>query len=174
MGKSLIIKGADFSENGMKETVVTVDKSALYNNGGVQITAENVESQTSADASYNYIKKDGTLFGSGTDVGQKIFSSKFDAEDYETLVVTFVKVPGGNVGSQYWQFGIGFADANNVPIKAYTSNVDATGDKIVKVNDTFSGEIPIPSGTKWIYITDIVNATNLSNHSVVLKKSVIN
>lgn len=174
MGKSLIIKGADFSENGMRETVVTVDKSALYNDGGVQITAENIGEQGNADASYFYALSDGSAVAHSGNVAQKIFSSKFDAEDYETLVVAFAKVPSGTVSTLGWQIGIGFTNINDAPIKVYTAYGSATGDKVIKVDTNFSGEIKIPSGTKWIYITDIVaNNTMLSTHSVILKKVVI-
>lgn len=171
MGKSLIIKGADFSENGMRETVVTVDKSALYNKGGVLITAENFMSQGSPDTSYNYIKADGSAIGGASNVGVKMFSSKFDAEDYETLVVTFANLPSGAVSTLGWQIGIGFTDSNDVPIKAYTANSDAIGDKIIKVAADFSGEVAIPTGTKWVYITDyFARIDQLATHSVVLKK----
>ena len=174
MGKSLIIKGADFSENGMRETVVTVDKSALYNKGGVLITAENLLSQGNKDANYNYIKTDGSAIINATNVSAKIFSSKFDAEDYETLVVTFANLPSGAVSTLGWQIGIGFTDSNDVPIKAYTANSDATGDKIIKVPANYSGKVAIPTGTKWIYITDsFTKVDQLATHKVVLKKVVV-
>lgn len=175
MGKSLIIKGADFSENGMRETVVTVDKSALYNKDGVQITTENRSEQGNMDASYFYISTAGNAIVNATNVAQKIFSSKFDAEDYKTLVVKFAQVPVGTVATLGWQIGIGFTDINDTPIKVYTANENATGDKVIKIGTDFSGEIDIPSGTKWIYITDVVSSNEkLSVHSVVMKKVIIN
>ena len=173
MGKNLIIKGADFSENGMHATVVTVDKSALYNESGVQVTSENFEDQGSADALYYYVSNDLTTITSASNLATKIFSSKFDAEGYDTLIVSFSKMPDSVIGVQGFQIGIAFADANNAPIKVYTAYSGASGDNVVKVATDFSGEIDIPSGTKWIYITDKFQyVSKLSDHSVVIKKYV--
>ena len=66
MGKKLIIKGADFSENGMLETVVTSDRSALYNSQNVEVTSENIGSMKISNTKYFYIRLDNHTLSEGT------------------------------------------------------------------------------------------------------------
>lgn len=55
MGKKLIIKGADFSENGFHYTVEEIDKSELYYKDNTQVTLQNWSSAASVSSSGNYL-----------------------------------------------------------------------------------------------------------------------
>lgn len=174
MGKKLIIKGADFSQNGIHEEVVILDVSALYNKSGVQITAENLSNQPNSEKVLYFAAGVNGLIQIGSNNTQPIFGSKIELENgYTTLAVHFANMVGTYANNQYF-FGIGFANENDRLIKAYGPIDETPGEWYVKVASDFSGEIPIPEGTAYIYITDIIaNTAALETHSVILKKTVI-
>lgn len=186
MGKKLIIKGADFSANGIHEEVLTLDKSALYTYNSAQmgtngelVTADNLSQLVQADTSgYKAAGVNGLASNIHNSPTLRMFAAVFEVGDYDTLKVNMVSMPyqtitGGAVTS--YMFGIGFANENTRIIKAYgPTESEATGDWYVKVAANFNGEIPIPDGTHYIYITDIIeNTAALEAHSVVLKKTVV-
>lgn len=172
MGKKLIVKGADFSENGIKEVLVTLDKSELYNYQGELVTPENFAQQGQTNAYYCYNRTSDNKIVWGSNLLQKIFSSRIEVEDYEFIDVTFVSAPGSTVGTLGYQISVAFTDADNNTIKAYTSSLEAEGDLYEKIPANFSGVIPIPQGSVYLFVTDYFrnDGSTFNLHKLMLKK----
>lgn len=92
MGKSLIIKGADFSENGMKETVIKTTVTKLYDKSGEITSWPNAN----ADTQYYFFSTDNPKLNTGANNILKAITTKIPVEDY-----THVKVRTANQGLSY-------------------------------------------------------------------------
>lgn len=176
MGKKLIIKGADFSENGMLETVITLDKSALFTSQNVEVTSENVESLTKEDTAYYYIRTlqdNRLLVTSGTNHGTKLFNASIDVEGYDTVEISLNFLFTSNLSIGFTAPVIFTGAALDDIKKAYTNVSTQISEDIVEplgdsvINRVFS----IPVGAKYLFITDRLSTIQeLDTHKVTLKK----
>lgn len=172
MGKSLIIKGADFSENGMRVTEVTLDKSALYSFSGTLITDENFNTLPNAEHWFYYNRYDINKIASANNNNNRFYCNNFNVEDYTHLEVYMNTVSGLVIPNTGCVFGIAFTNSSGNVIEAYIDSAsEQTGEIYKKVSSPFNTTIIIPEGATKVYIMDnINNSSAYSSHKVILKK----
>jgi hypothetical protein len=151
MGKSLIIKGADFSENGFKYEEVKTTISDLYNYQGVKITDWAVQMASGSNGVY-YYEKEGALLGKGTGLANIASTLLIDVEDYEIANVYNMC----EIGPYGIVLGVAimlFLDSTQKVIGGFsTANIGATNvvsEGVGQVNTLTSFSKNIPVGTKY-------------------------
>lgn len=181
MGKKLIIKGADFSENGMLESTVVTDGSTLKTIGGTVVTSENIGSLTKADTMYFYVKTNVAtpVIDAAASYPYKIFSNRISVDGYDKVEISLKSTNVGAVGNIGFMFSFAFIGAQYSDIiKVYTSYSGASGlpEGVIEYLDepVVNREYNIPNGAKYICISDLVaSASDLDEHEVNLIKYVV-
>lgn len=130
MGKSLIIKGADFSENGMKETVIKTTVTKLYDQNGEITSWPNADANTR----YYYFSTDNPELKTGGNNVQKAITTKIPVEDY-----THVKVRIANQGMSY----VSSAVAGEIILAAIDSSDNILGGYCTSVTAEQVGSVPL-------------------------------
>lgn len=157
MGKSLIIKGADFSANGFKFTEVITDASTLYINNDEVLTNENWPTLATYTNS-QFVAE--TTSGSFT----KNYGIKYNAyakADCSDAVKVRVKTRAASpVQSSYYGFAIIlFTDAQDNIVGGYTNaptESTSPSGKTIPLGVDFTVkeyEADVPEGAKYVYST---------------------
>lgn len=172
MGKSLIIKDADFSQNGMQESVITLDKSELYSYNNVLITGDNYSEITTENRAYYYVRYSDNVAIKGHSIVDFVFTNMFEVNDYTELEVHLNSVRGNIIPNVGCQFSIAFADSNGEIIKAYINeNSSQSGEIYEKIEAPFNATIKIPENAVTAYIVDTINSSDdFASHKAILKK----
>lgn len=155
MGKSLIIKDADFSNNGFRYQEVTKTITDLYNKSGSKVTDWSVQMSLISQTIY-YSEKAGAVLGVGSNYSNAASTLLIDVEDYQSATVhTKCGVAAGPtvLGCAVMLF----LDANQNVIGGYSTapvgatNVISQGVGTVSVLTDFTKEIP--SNCKYVVCT---------------------
>ena len=157
MGKSLIIKGADFSANGFKYQEEVTDASTLYIKNNVVLTAENYATlSNAAEGMAAYEKTDGDF--NENSILAYTATAKADCSAFD---VVRVKVRN-NIFKQSTIQGAAlllFTDVNGNIVGGFTTMPEndtspsgvTTGAGTSTALRTF--EMDVPSGAKYVYST---------------------
>lgn len=160
----------------MLESVITLDKSALFTSQNVEVTSENVESLTKGDTAYYYVRilpDNRLLVTNGTNHSVKLFNASIDVEGYDTVEISLNFLLTSSMSVGFTAPLIFTGDALDDIKKAYTNVSTEISEDIVEplgdsvINRVFS----IPVGAKHLFITDrLSNIQELDTHKVTLKK----
>ena len=158
MGKSLIIKGADFSANGFKYQEEVTDASTLYIKNNVVLTSENYATlSSSTEGLMAYEKTNGDFIGNSSIVAYTA-TAKADCSGFD---VVRVKVRN-NVNKQSTIQGVAlllFTDENGEILGGYTTmpenDTSPSGVTTGAGNNTElrTFEMNVPAGAKYVYST---------------------
>lgn len=165
MGKSLIIKGADFSSNGFKYTKVIKTVTDLYNYQNVKIEDWSVQMATPSNGVY-YSEKANAVLGKGTALNGTASTLLIDVEDYtHAKVYTKCNIPYSPSAPSVLGVAIMlFVDSNNKIIGGYsTANVNSSNtisEGVGAINTMTYFEKEIPTGCRYVVCT--FNGTNAS------------
>jgi hypothetical protein len=179
MGKKLVIKGADFSENGFVFELVKKEITTLYKSDGAVASPNGAIINTETRYFYEYATS-GALT-QGTNLSKACYSTSpdisgtfVDVEDYTDAEVTSICNfgPSGNIAGFAIMF---FLDSSKNIIGGLS-----TGDSQVGcVNKGASSELrtfkmSVPAGSKYVVCTFCSNAsTNVGDFKLTLSKKVI-
>lgn len=158
MGKSLIIKGADFSANGFHYEEVVQDVSTLRIKDNVVLTAENYSTLSDKANTLMAYENNAGSFIEATNLIAYTATAKADCEGWEKVRV---KVRS-NIYPQSTIAGVAallFTDANNNVVGGITTmssgstspSGKTSGVGIADTLRTF--ELAVPEGAKYVYST---------------------
>lgn len=169
MGKSLIIKGADFSENGIRETVIETKITKLYDKNGEITRWPN----NTADVQYYFFSTDNKILKTGDNNLQKAITGKIPVEGY-----THVKVRIANQGFTHisstvaGEIILAAIDASDNILGGYCTSI--TAEQVGNVplqpvgkdeTQTRIFEMDIPTGAAYIVATwDSATTTSGATH----------
>lgn len=155
MGKSLIIKGADFSANGFRYSEVVTDASTLYGANETVITSENwADLATSSNGQFACEETDGT-FALSYGVKYNAYAKADCSQADKVVVKTRAASPPQSI---YYGFAIIlFTDAQDNIVGGYTNAPTESTSPSGKttplgLDTTFKEyEANVPAGAKYVY-----------------------
>lgn len=174
MGKKLVIKGADFSENGFVVEIVKKEITDLYNRSGGLVET----TTTAAESFYFYEASNGNLGGGGNLAGQMItrkgeFGADIDVEDYTDAEIQ-TRQGQGPIGSVAGVGVMFFLGANRQIIGGLSTGNSQRGCTNVGASfeqRTFS--MKIPAGAKYVLCTASGTIGTSLNFKLTLSKKVV-
>ena len=175
MGKKLVIKGADFSENGFVYELVKREITTLYNtNGATVATGDSVQA---ADSVYYYEHTNGSLQkGSGfAGACSTAYNTTYiDVEDYtDAEIITTCNIePYQGISGGAVMF---FLDANKAIIGGLSTGASSHGCVNVGYSNTeITRSMKIPEGARYVVCTAVNTSTKkVPNFKLTLSKKVI-
>lgn len=167
MGKSLIIKGADFSANGFKYSEIVTDASTLYINNDEVLTAENWSTLGTATNSQFVAETTSGDFMKYAGIKYNAYAKADCSDAAKVIVKTRAASP---VQGIYYGFAIIlFTDAQDNIVGGYTNapieSTSPSGKTTPLGLDTTVKEYQadVPAGAKYVYSTFGGNGTTPVN-----------
>lgn len=157
MGKKLIIKGADFSQNGMRETVVERKITTLYDRLGAEVVSWPLD--TTTQTCYYYFSTGNNALKEGEKNPYKAWSGKIAVEDFTHVKVKTANQTFGHINDNVsGMILLAAVDSQNNILAGYCSSDSAEqvgdGVNLTPVGVDGSGirtfELDIPSGAAYI------------------------
>lgn len=157
MGKKLIIKGADFSQNGMRETIVERKITTLYDKLGAAVVSWPVDKTT--QTCYYFFSKGSNALKEGGNNPDKAWSGKIAVEDFTHVKVKTANQSLGHINDNVsGMILLAAVDSQNNILAGYCSSNSAEqvgdGVNLTPVGVDGSGirtfELDIPSGAAYI------------------------